>query len=195
MALGFTSVGRKKLAAHLAVYFVNIIVLALAARVNLFQEFFYAADLFPLGLSIASLVILTAMIVLDFASKNSYTGRAQFEIGVFAVLSMFWLGFNAFSTSRWRHVPLKCSAIPAGFDDVKTWCQDLQALKAFVWVEWLIFLITAFVTLRYSIAQSSRGNKHIYRMPLSRYSPNLNRGADVDYSRNSEFMQFTEPKY
>jgi hypothetical protein len=192
---GFSSVGRKKVAAHLTLYLVNIIVLALAARVNLFQEFFYAADRFPLGLSITTLIILTAMIALDFASKNSYTGRPQFEFGVFAVLSLFWLGFNAFSTSRWRHVPLNCSAVPAGFDDVKTWCQDLQALKAFVWIEWLIFFLTAFITLRYSIAQNSGGNKHIYRMPLSRYSPNLNSGADVDYTRNSEFMQFTEPKY
>lgn len=74
----FSSVGKKKVAVHIALYFVNIIVLALAARVNLFQEFFCesfelkflvrfdifsqdAADLFPLGLSITSLVILTVM--------------------------------------------------------------------------------------------------------------------------------------
>ncbi|KAE9402573.1 hypothetical protein BT96DRAFT_879448 [Gymnopus androsaceus JB14] len=195
MALGFTSVGRKKVAAHLTLYFLNIIVLALAARVNSFQEFFYAADLFPLGLSITSLVILTVMITLDFATSSSYTGRPQFEIGVFAVLSLFWLAFNAFSTSRWRQVPLNCSAVPAGFEDVKTWCQDLQALKAFVWIEWLFFFFTAFVTLRYVIAQNTRGNKHIFRMPLSRYSPNQARAADVDYTRNSEFMQFSEPKF
>lgn len=38
--MAFSSVGKKKVAAHVALYFVNIIVLALAARVNLFQEFF-----------------------------------------------------------------------------------------------------------------------------------------------------------
>jgi uncharacterized membrane protein len=191
MGFGFTSVGKKKVAAHVALYFVNIIVLALSARVNEFQEFFYAADLFPLGLSIASLVILTVMLALDFTSKNSYSGRAQFEIGVFAVLSVFWLCFNAFSTSRWRHTPLACSSIPAGFDDVKTWCMDLQALKAFVWIEWLIFFLTAFITLRYAISQNSRGNKHIFRMPLSRYTPDL-RGDS--FMRNSEFLQYPEQK-
>jgi hypothetical protein len=195
MAFGFSSVGKKKVAVHVALYFVNIIVLALAARVNMFQEFFFAADLFPLGLSITCLVILTAMLALDLFSKNSYTGRAQFEIGVFGILSVCWLAFNAFSTSRWRHAPMACSAIPAGFDDVKTWCMDLQALKSFVWIEWIIFFLTAFITLRYAISQNTRGNKHIFHMPLSRYSPALRNVVDADYSRNSEFLQFSPPKF
>ncbi|KIK57453.1 hypothetical protein GYMLUDRAFT_46340 [Collybiopsis luxurians FD-317 M1] len=197
MALGITSVGRKKLAVHLALYFVNIIVLALSARVNQFQEFFFAADLFPLGLSITCLVILTTMLVLDLSTSNSYTGRPQFEIGLFSVLSVFWLAFNAFSTSRWRQIPMSCSSIPVGFDDVKTWCMDVQALKALVWIEWVIFLLTAFTTLRYTISENNRGNKHIFHMPLLRYSPSLRFvvGGDSDYSRNSEFLQFTEPKF
>jgi len=198
MAPGFTSVGRKKVAVHVALYFVNIIVLALAARINSFQQFFFAADLFPLGLSITTLVILTVMLFLDFATENSYTGRPQFEVGVFGVLSVFWLAFNAFSTSRWRNAPLACSTIPSGFDDVRTWCQDLQALKAFVWVEWLIFFFTAFITLRYTISQNNRGNKHIFRMPLSRYSPSLRNDTSAvpDYMRNSEFLQFSaDPKF
>lgn len=28
--------------------------------------------------------------------------------------------------------------VPAEFSDEKTWCRDLQALKAFVWIEWVI---------------------------------------------------------
>lgn len=58
--------------------------------------------------------ILWLRISLDFATKNSYTGRPQFEIGVFALLSLFWLVFNAFSTSRWHQVPMNCSLVPAG---------------------------------------------------------------------------------
>ncbi|KAJ3777220.1 hypothetical protein FB446DRAFT_718541 [Lentinula raphanica] len=192
MAFGFTSVGKKKITVHVVLYCVNIIVLALSARVNMFQEFFFVADLFPLGLSIATLVVLTTMLALDFICKTSYTGRPQFEIGVFTVLSIFWLSFNAFSTSRWRHVPMSC---PAGSDDVKTWCQDVQALKAFVWIEWLIFSLTAYMTLRYTISQKNRGNKHILRMPLSRYSPLLRNDGITEYTRNSEFVQFSEPKF
>ncbi|KAJ4474379.1 hypothetical protein J3R30DRAFT_3778879 [Lentinula aciculospora] len=192
MALGFTSVGKRKIAVQVILYCVNIVVLALSARVNLFQEFFFAADLLPLGLSITTLSILTVMLALDLTCKNSYTGRPQFEIGIFAVLSIFWLAFNAFSTSRWRHVPLSC---PAGSDDVKTWCQDVQALKAFVWIEWLIFSLTAYVTLRFTISQKTRGNKHILRMPLSRYEPHLRNDGTMDYVRSSEFLQFPEPKF
>lgn len=191
----FSSLGRKKFGVHVGLYLVNLIVLALSARVNMFQEFFYVADLFPFALSIICLAILTIMLTLDLSSSNSYTGRPQFEIGVLGVLSLFWLVFNSFSTSRWRHVPVSCGTIPSDFADVKTWCQDLQALKAFVWIEWLIFLVTAFVTLRYAITQHSRGNKHIFKMPLSRYTPNLQSGEDVDYMRNSEFIQFSDPKF
>jgi hypothetical protein len=95
-------------------------------------------------------------LALDFALDNSYTGRAQFEIGVFGVLSVFWLAFNAFSTSRWGQVPFHCNSIPSGthsywnhynaihsfivkdFPDEITWCKNLQALKSFVWINFLI---------------------------------------------------------
>ncbi|EDQ99837.1 uncharacterized protein LACBIDRAFT_334678 [Laccaria bicolor S238N-H82] len=113
VSMAFSSVGRTKVASHLILLFVNIIVLALSARVNLFQGFFFHADLFPLALSIITFVIIVFLLALDFALNNSYTGRAQFEIGVFGVLSIFWLSFNAFSTSRWRQVPFHCNSIPS----------------------------------------------------------------------------------
>ena len=95
-------------------------------------------------------------LALDFALDNSYTSRAQFEIGVFGVLSVFWLAFNAFSSSRWSQVPFYCNSIPSGthlfhiyynaihpsivkdFPDEITWCKNLQALKSFVWANFLI---------------------------------------------------------
>lgn len=39
---------------------------------------------------------------------------------------------------RWRHVPLACSKIPAEYVEERGWCRELQALKAFVWVEWVL---------------------------------------------------------
>jgi len=184
--MAFSRVGRTKIAAHAALLLVNIIVLALAARVNLFQEFFFIADLFPLGLSIVTFVLLTMMLVLDFGLQNAYTGRPQFEIGLFGLLSIFWLAFNAFSTARWHQVPLNCGSIPADFPE-RTWCKDLQALKAFVWIEWVMFFLTAAYTLRYTLVQRSLGNKHIFKMPLSRYEPYVDR--KVGYGRSSEFFQ------
>lgn len=107
------------------------------------------ADLFPLGLSIATLILLSFLSVhhlpafdqftyfsprltADLSLDNAYTGRAQTEIGIFGILSIFWLclsptyrilkrlnsslilAFNAFSTSRWAGIPLHCDSIPAG---------------------------------------------------------------------------------
>ncbi|KAF8958404.1 hypothetical protein BDZ97DRAFT_1906502 [Flammula alnicola] len=175
----FSSVGRKKIAGQATFLFIDIVVLGLSTHVNRFQSFFYVADLFPLVLSIISLVLVVLLLTLDLALDNSYTGRPQTEIGVFGVLSIFWLAFNAFSTSRWRAIPFQCNSIPSDFLDERDWCKSLQALKSFVWINFLICLGIALFTLRYSITQYRRGNKHIFQMPLSRYRP-----------EGSEFLQF-----
>jgi len=182
------------MAGHAAFLFVDIIVLALAARVNQFQDFFYVADIFPLALSIISLVFLVTLTVLDFALADSYTARPQSEIGIFGILSIFWLAFNAFSTSRWRLVPLQCDSIPSDFIDERYWCKELQALKSFVWINFLICLGITVFTLRYAISQYNRGNKHVFQMPLSRYRPDFH-NTDSGFSfyggdRESEFLQF-----
>lgn len=119
----------------------------------------------------------TVRFYLDFSQTNSLFARPPFEIGFLSLLNIFWLGtsallayqffslrpcksiaFNSFSTSRWRHVPMACSAIPDGalqtfpkptsvtyfiyllleFADERVWCRDVQALKAFVWIEFAI---------------------------------------------------------
>jgi len=164
-------IGRRKVAAHICLWLVNAIVLALAARVNSFQEYFFVADLLPFGLSITTLVLLTLMLALDFSFDTSYTGRPQFEIGFFGVLSVLWLAFNAFSTSRWSQVPMSCNTIPAELTDIRGWCINLQVLKALVWVEWLIVLGLAIFTATYSFSQYSRGHKHVFKVPFSRFQP------------------------
>ncbi|KAL0581460.1 hypothetical protein V5O48_000614 [Marasmius crinis-equi] len=169
--MAFSSVGKKKIAAQGFLLFINILVLAFSSRVNQFQEFFFVADLFPFALSIITLVLLSSMLALDFALTNSYTGRAHVEIGIFTVMSILWLAFNAFSTSRWHDVPLQCGNIPDEFSDIRGWCKDLQALKAFVWIEWLTFFFITVITARYTVTQNTRGHKHIFKMPLSRYTP------------------------
>jgi len=184
----FSQVGRKKTAWHVCLYIVNIVVLALAVQVNSFQEFFFVADLFPFGLSIATLVLLTFLLALDLRFPTSYTGRPQFEIGFFATLTVFWLASNVFSTSRWSQVPMACNTIPAAWPETRVWCKNLQALKAFVWVEWLLVGGITLFTLRYTLAQYLKGHKHIVKMSLSRYSQ-YSDGSN-DYPRNSDFIQW-----
>ncbi|KAJ7705328.1 hypothetical protein B0H17DRAFT_1037667 [Mycena rosella] len=190
--MAFSLVGRAKVAVHILILLVNIVVLALSTRVNLYQEFFFMADRFPFILSIITFALLGTMTLLDFVTNNSYTGRAQFEIGVFSILSIFWLAFNAFSSSRWGSAPFACGDIPAAYPDVIQWCHELSALRVMIWVEWLMFFFTTIATLRYAITQNNRGNKHIFKMPLSRYAPNT--GANP-YGQNAEYafnQQYTE---
>ncbi|KAJ7054057.1 hypothetical protein C8F01DRAFT_1063900 [Mycena amicta] len=191
--MSFSKVGRSKVAAHVFLLLLNIIVLAVSTRVNLYQDFFFIADRFPFILSIITLVLLGTMTFVDFCFNSSYTGRPQFEIGVFSVLGIFWMAFNAFSSSRWRAVPLNCGTIPSDYPDTIQWCQELAALRVLVWIEWLVFFFTTIATLRYSITQSNRGNKHIFKMPLSRYEPSLQTdNTTVDYGRDSQFLAYAK---
>ncbi|KAI0782787.1 hypothetical protein C8Q75DRAFT_786820 [Abortiporus biennis] len=166
-----TVAGKKKFAVYLILLLFDIIVLALAARVNVFQEFYFMADMFPLVLSAVTLVILFFMFLADFTFANSFTARPPFEIGMLYVLSIFWLAFNAFSTVRWSNIPLNCSIIPAEYAEDRAWCKDVQALKSFVWILFLGLFITATFTLTFSIIQYRKGNRQIWVTPLSRYSP------------------------
>jgi len=187
--MALSPLGKKKLAAQVFLFVINIIVIALAARVNKFQDFFFFADLFPLGLSIATLILLSFLLTTDLSLDNAYTGRAHMEVGIFGVLSIFWLSFNAFSTSRWTDIPLHCDSIPADSPDERTWCQDIQILKGFIWVEFVTCFIITLATLRYAVAQHGRGHKHIWKMPLSRYRPDAGVGGDGG-GRDSEFFQY-----
>jgi len=168
---GFSSAGKAKYAAWGILFVVNIVALALSARINQFQEFFYVADLFPLALSAITLAFLVILTLIDFASNNSPTARPTFDLAFLFVSSILWMSFNAFSTARWAGVPMACGNIPDEFADERAWCSDVQALKAVVWIEWVGFFLTALLTLRYVVAQNSAGRRHVWRTPLSRFSP------------------------
>ncbi|KAI0711610.1 hypothetical protein C8Q76DRAFT_694484 [Earliella scabrosa] len=182
-----SSIGKKKLAVHVLLIVLDIIALAFAARVNIFQEFYYFADLFPLGLAVTTLTILFFTLVLDLAMQNVPTARPAIEVGLLYVLSIFWLAFNAFSTARWRHVPMNCNSIPEEYDDMRGWCRDIQALKSFVWIEFVALFFTATWILRYAVVQHKKGRTHVWSGPLSRYVPR-------DLPRN-EFVRQTVTDY
>ncbi|KAI0763990.1 hypothetical protein BD413DRAFT_483277, partial [Trametes elegans] len=171
----------------------DVIALAFAARVNIFQEFYFMADLFPLGLAIATLVVLSIScasptLVLDLAILNMPTARPAVEVGLLYILSIFWLAFSAFSTARWRNIPMNCSSIPADYPDVRTWCTDVQALKSFVWIVFVALFLTASFILRYAVAEHQRGRRQVWSGPLSRYVPR-------DLPQRNEFLRQTYTDY
>lgn len=57
------------------------------------------------------------------------------------------------------------------FSDERTWCGDLQALKSFVWIEWVVLLLTLFFTVKYVITQHTKGRTNVWKVALSRYRP------------------------
>ncbi|KAF7324810.1 hypothetical protein MKEN_00522800 [Mycena kentingensis (nom. inval.)] len=176
--MAFSSVGKVKVAAHLFLLVLNLVVFALSVRVNIYQEFFFVADRFPLIIASITFGVVGLMTFIDYTFNSSYTGRPQFEIGVFSVLGIFWLAFNSFSSSRWRNIPLNCGVIPAEYSDVVGYCQELNALRALIWIEWLV-------------DQNNRGNRHIFKMPLSRYEPSLQMDdANFNYGRDSQFLAY-----
>lgn len=49
------------------------------------------ADIFPLGLSIVTLILISVMLILDVSLARSWTAFPPFEIVIFVLLSIFWL--------------------------------------------------------------------------------------------------------
>ncbi|KAF8906876.1 hypothetical protein CPB85DRAFT_1312634 [Mucidula mucida] len=160
-----------------------ITTLALAARVNEFQEWFYACDIIIFTLALLSLLLvllLTLPIVLS-ALNHSHAPIAYFlttrfhihrrmgvqtarilQLGAYAILGVFWLAGAAFGTSRWKGVPMKCPTVAEVDDDdaeaMVRWCNDLKALRVMVWVLWVGFLVAALTTVR--AAASHRRETH-----------------------------------
>jgi len=175
-----------------SLFFLNVVILVLSARVNHFQGDFYIADLLTLVLSVITLGIAVLAFVLDVGLDNSPTARAPFKIASLLILSIFWLAFNVFSTARWRHTPFDCSAIPADFSDSR--CEDIRALRVFVWVNWVVLLLATLGTLCFSMVQHRNGEKHIWTVSLIRFEPRARdersmtivyRTSQVDYLRFS----------
>jgi len=193
--MSFFSVGRRVALGYCVIIIPNVVILALSYRVNRFQDYFYFADIFPLTLSAVTLSITVLAFVLDVALDNSPTARPPFQIAMLIIFSVLWLAFNALSSSRWRHLPLNCSVIPSDYPDVRTWCRDLNALKGIVWLNWVVLFLLTLVTLRFSVMQHQNGQKHIWRMPLSRFvtrGSHRNSGTNKSVtSQIDDFLRFS----
>ncbi|PPR05254.1 hypothetical protein CVT24_008280 [Panaeolus cyanescens] len=216
-----SSIGKTKLAGQAAFLVSTIIVLALSTQVNKFTDFFYVADLFPLAFSIITLVVVVYLFGMDLALSNAFISRAQSQIAIYGILSIFCLQrFLYFPLAKYpipmrRHPTRHVNPLPppphlslltppppllpsTEFTDERSWCKHLQALKSFVWIEFVISFLIFAITLRYAITQHTRGYKHIFSVSLVRYRPELSHAhpghasaASFGFNgRGSEFLQF-----
>jgi len=191
--MALSSTGKKKLWAYAFIIALDTTVLVLSVLVNIFQEFFFMADLFPLVLSIVTLVILSLQITLDLTSKNAFTARPAFEIPLLGILTIVWLVSNSFSTSRWAGLP-NCSVF---LGDGRAWCRNLQGLRAIIWVEWAAMLLVTLALTRISVVQARSGNTAVWHMALSRYHPDKRPRDFVQdassFYRGSSIFGFDKP--
>ncbi|KAH7105568.1 hypothetical protein BKA62DRAFT_766924 [Auriculariales sp. MPI-PUGE-AT-0066] len=149
----------------------DLAVFALSAHVNSFHGFFYVADLFPFAMSIITFVIVGGTLLTDFKGSNPLLSRPMLELPWLGVLAVLWLCINAFSSSRWRYVQAAdCATIPVDNDlsSVTVWCKEVQALRSFVWIEWVIVLIALFWLWRHTSRESARGNRHVWSTSFAR---------------------------
>jgi len=155
----------------------TIIVLAISTHVNSFMGFYYVADQFPFVLSIITLVFLSGVFSLEyFYSGDVFTARPIVELPWLGALLLTWTGANAFSTSQWRNVQSSdCAEIPIDDDSeflgpARTWCQEIQVLRATIWFEWTLLLITFTAILTFSLFKSRRGSPHVWTTPFARFT-------------------------
>jgi len=156
----------------------TIITLALSGHVNVFTGFFYVADRFPFVMSIMSLLTLIVVMVCGVASGGqTRLARPSIELVWLAILSLAWLVANSFSTHRWQFMQMEdCKSIPIDesrdfFGQAKTWCLEIQALRAFVWIEWVIFVVYFGSLLFWAIGHSRRGATHVWTTSIGQFDP------------------------
>jgi len=168
--MAVATAGQRKFIAFGAIAVLDIAVLALSISVNIFQGFFFVADIFSLLLSIFTLVLLLASVVLELTSQNAFTARPAFEVPLLAVLAIFWLGLNAFSTRQWSSIPMSCTFVPDEYNDVQGWCTNMQALRVMVWIVWACLVALTSCIFYFAISEARNGNPHVWKTALSRYT-------------------------
>jgi hypothetical protein len=158
----------------------TLVILGLSAHVNVFQGFFYVADRFPFVMSLFTIVILLGVIVSEFVSAGeSKVSRPAVELVWLGLLLVAWLGANVFSTHRWQPIQMDvCNNIPVESNPeflsaAKTWCYEIQALRAFIWMEWVILLISFASLLSFAIWHSARGVRHVWTTNISQFDPHI----------------------
>ncbi|KIY74072.1 hypothetical protein CYLTODRAFT_406120 [Cylindrobasidium torrendii FP15055 ss-10] len=131
--------------------------MGLSGRVNQYQDWFYVADLFPFAFSVISVALLLLLLIplavgMARSRRMSLAAMRIMQIGVYTVLSVFWLCSNAFSTNRWNGIPLDCNALVDTADEeadlTAEWCNALKALRVIVWILWAGFLGADFLAYK-----------------------------------------------
>ncbi|VDB95621.1 unnamed protein product [Peniophora sp. CBMAI 1063] len=161
---------RKVYAAHGVVASLNVIVFGLSVRVNVPLNFSYFTGLLVLCLSALTAVLTLLFLTLDVVSQTALSSTPAFQLVYLGLMSIFWLGCNAFTTGVWVKNLLQCTTVALDLPDAPAWCQSLHALEVFVWINWLMLASLTIFLAVFVAKQHRNGQQHVWTTPLSRFT-------------------------
>ncbi|KAG2044520.1 hypothetical protein BDR03DRAFT_1087100 [Suillus americanus] len=111
-----------------------------------------------LGIATAMLTIVTIpiMLIIDFIRRGAFTSMIVFELPWLFILAILWVATAGEAVTTFNYYyPQGCiSSNPT----INAYCMEVQAIEAFAFLNFFIFLGYTCVLLVFSIIGSSRGN-------------------------------------
>ncbi|KAJ8597566.1 hypothetical protein M405DRAFT_723975, partial [Rhizopogon salebrosus TDB-379] len=112
-----------------------------------------------LGIATALLTLLTipVMLIVDFMRRGAFTSMIVVELVWLSIMWVLWVATGGEAAYTFNYYfPAGC--IYADVDPVaNTYCNELQAVEAFAFLNFIIFLIYTCVLLAFSINASNNG--------------------------------------
>jgi hypothetical protein len=120
------------------------------------HDFYFIFSALGVATALLTIVTIPIMLILDFIRRGAFTSMIVFELSWLFVLAILWVttAGEAVSTSNYYY-PQGCVATDS-IDN--TYCMEVQAVEAFAFLNFFIFLGYTCVLLVFSIIGSTRGN-------------------------------------
>ncbi|KAG2367718.1 hypothetical protein BDR07DRAFT_1392757 [Suillus spraguei] len=120
------------------------------------DDFYFIFSVLGLVTTLLTIITIPIMLIVGFVRRGAFTSMIVFELSWLFTLTILWVATagDAISTSNYYY--------PQGCVDtnptVNAYCMELQAVEAFAFLNFFIFLGYTCVLLVFSIIGSSRGN-------------------------------------
>ncbi|KAG1793865.1 uncharacterized protein HD556DRAFT_1308338 [Suillus plorans] len=158
MALGWFSVARITLFSTAIAF--SLIALGLNAyfiSLTVPDDFYFTFSALGLATAMLTLFTIPVMLIVDFIRRGAFTSMVVFELSWLFLLAILWVATAGEAVSTFNfYYPQGC--IYTDGSDAETYCLELQAVEAFAFLNFFIFLGYTGVLLAFSIIGSTRGN-------------------------------------
>jgi len=136
-------------------------IIELAVSANLISQFLYIgvtndpASALGLAVAVISAVTLPVMLVADIIRRGAFTSMIVVEITWLFILCILWVASAGTTTSRFNlYFPVGCISIYS--IDIEI-CHEVQAIAAFAFLNFIIFLVYASALCVMAVIAATRG--------------------------------------